>query len=102
MPEFKDLVERSLERELAMRRELRPHAQLAIAANAPPSAIESAYQRLHKRYDATAFAEYGPVAVAAAQNIADLLLTAYEAMRQGDRSGAALATAPSKPRPDET
>jgi hypothetical protein len=85
-PEFKDLVERALQRELATRRELRPHAQLAIPPNATPSAAEEAYQRLRARYDATAFAEYGPVAVSAATSIADLLRVAYESMRQPERA----------------
>jgi len=81
-PEFNDLVERALQRELASRRELRPHAQLAIQPNALESAVEEAYQRLRGRYDTAAFAEYGPVAVAAAQSIADLLRTARDAMVQ--------------------
>jgi len=105
-PEFKDLVERSLQRELATRRELRPHAQLAVPANAAPAAVEDAYRRLRGRYDANAFAEYGPVAVAAAQGIADLLRGAYEAMcrmqRAEDNAVDAAPTVQPQPRPDET
>jgi hypothetical protein len=105
-PEFKDLVERALQRELTARRELRPHAQLAIQPNAPQSAVEEAYQRLRGRYDAVAFAEYGPVAVAAAQSIADLLRTARDAMLQPapvQRSEAAtLPKLEPKSRADET
>lgn len=79
-PEFKDLVERALQRELAARRELRPHAQLAIPPNSSRAAIEEAYGRLRSRYDENAFAEYGPVAVAAAKSIAELLRSAYDSM----------------------
>ena len=104
-PEFKDLVERALQREVAARRELRPHAQLAIAPNAPALVVEEAYQRLRSRYDAASFDEYGPVAVASAQSISDLLRLAYEAMRQPERAQAIEQALPSlqpKPRADET
>jgi hypothetical protein len=105
-PEFKDLVERALQRELASRRELRPHAQLAIPPNATPNAVEEAYQRLRARYDAAAFAEYGPVAVGAATSIADLMRVAYESMRPSDRvdGGEVKALPPLQPKPraDET
>jgi len=79
-PEFKDLIERALHRELVARRELRPHAQLAIPPNASRATIEEAYSRLRARYDEKAFAEYGPSAVGAAKSIAELLRTAYDAM----------------------
>ena len=97
-PEFKDLVERALQREVAARRELRPHAQLGIAPNAPPPVVEEAYQRLRARYEAASFAEYGPIAVAAAESIGELLRVASEAMRQpestrGERSARASAVA---------
>jgi hypothetical protein len=105
-PEFKELIERALQREVAARRELRPHAQLAIAPNAPPSAVEEAYQRLRARYEAVSFAEYGPVAVAAAETISDLLHVAYEAMSHPERAHAsgvhALPKLQPKPRADET
>lgn len=104
-PEFKDLVERALQREVAARRELRPHAQLAISPDAPPVAVEEAYARLRGRYDASAFSEYGPVAVAAAQTISDLLRFAYEAMRnpqQVEKSQVQPLTALSTTRADET
>lgn len=105
-PEFKDLVERALQREVAARRELRPHAQLAIAPNASPPAVEEAYQRLRARYEADSFAEYGSVAVAAAESISALLRVAYEAMRQPDRAQMnevqALPPLQPKPRADET
>ncbi len=113
-PEFKDLVERALQREVAARRELRPHAQLAIAPTASPSVVDEAYQRLRARYDGAGFAEYGPVAVQAAQAISELLRAAYEAMRQPARAetseGQAQAQAQAqalpklqpKPRADET
>lgn len=105
-PEFKDLVERALQRELTARRELRPHAQLAIQPSAPQSAVEEAYQRLRGRYDAAAFAEYGPVAVAAAQSIAALLRAARDAMLQPapvqPREAATLPRLEPKPRADET
>ena len=105
-PEFKDLVERALQREVVARRELRPHAQLAVAANASPLVVEEAYQRLRTRYEAAAFDEYGPVAVAAAQTISDLLRLAYEAMRQPERAaaieGPALPKLQPRPRADET
>ena len=105
-PEFRDLVERALQRELTARRELRPHAQLAIQPNAPRCAVEEAYRRLRARYDAAAFAEYGPIAVAAAQSIADLLHTAYGAMlRPAQRERIESAPLPeleSKSRGDET
>jgi tetratricopeptide (TPR) repeat protein len=81
-PEFKDLVERALQRELRARRELRPHAQLAIQPNANRAAVEESYQRLRARYDAAAFAEYGDVAVTAAQSIGALVDGAYQAMVQ--------------------
>lgn len=83
--ELNDLVERALQREVAARRELRPYAQLAIAPNAPPPTVEEAYRRLRARYEPDSFADYGPVAVAAAQTISDLLGAAYETMRQRDR-----------------
>lgn len=105
-PEFKDLVEGALQRELTARRELRPHAQLAIQPNAPQSAVEEAYQRLRGRYDAAAFAEYGPVAVAAAQSIAELIRAARDAMlRPTPGQPCAAATSPKlepTPRADET
>jgi hypothetical protein len=105
-PEFKDLVERALQREVAARRELRPHAQLAIAPNASPPAVEEAYQRLRARYESASFAEYGPVAVAAAESISELLRVAYEAMRQPARAqtneAPALPKLQPKPRGDET
>ena len=105
-PEFKDLVERALQREVAARRELRPHAQLAIAPNAAPAAVEEAYQRLRARYEAAAFAEYGPIAVAAAESISELLRVAYETMRQPQRVRTndvqALPKLQAKPRADET
>jgi hypothetical protein len=105
-PEFKDLVERALHRELTTRRELRPHAQLAIQPNAPVAAVEEAYQRLRARYDASAFAEYGAVAVDAATSIADLLRVAYESMRQPARAEPndvkPLPILQPKPRADET
>ena len=105
-PEFKDLVERALQREVATRRELRPHAQLAIAPNAPPAVVEEAYQRLRARYEAASFDEYGPVAVAAAQTIGELLRAAYEAMRQPAGAPStdvqAVPRVQPKPRADET
>jgi hypothetical protein len=107
-PEFSDLVERALQRELAARRELRPHAQLAIQPNTRGSAVEEAYQRLRGRYDASAFAEYGPVAVAAVENIAELLRAARDAMVQPAPAQAqageatALPKLEPKPRGDET
>jgi DNA-binding transcriptional MocR family regulator len=105
-PEFRDLIERSLQRELTARRELRPHAQLAIQPNAPRAAVEEAYQRLRARYDANAFAEYGDVAVAATQGIAELIRVAYEAMLQpppveGGEPKVLVKLEP-KPRGDET
>jgi len=105
-PEFKDLVERALQREVAVRRELRPHAQLGIAPNAPPAVVEEAYQRLRARYESASFAEYGPIAVAAAENISELLRVACEAMRQPERPRASeaqpLPQLQPKPRADET
>lgn len=106
-PDFNDLIERALQREVATRRELRPHAQLAIAPDAPPSAVEEAYQRVRARYDAAAFAEYGPTAVEAAQTISELLRLAYEAMRQPKRAEPTAAQPPPtlqqlRPRADET
>lgn len=105
-PEFKDLVERALQREVAARRELRPHAQLGIAPNAPPPVVEEAYQRLRARYEAASFDEYGPVAVAAAETISELLRIAREAMRQPEGSrpseAQALPKLQPKPRADET
>lgn len=105
-PEFRDLVERALQRELGARRELRPHAQLAIQPNAPRSAVEEAYQRLRARYEASAFAEYGPVAVAAVEQIAELLGAARDAMLLPAQPEAVEATAlpklEPKPRADET
>jgi hypothetical protein len=103
-PEFKDLVERALQREVAARRELRPHAQLGIASNAPPPVVEDAFQRLRARYEAASFAEYGPVAVAAAETIGELLRAAYEAMRHPERPRMSemLPTLQPKPRADET
>ncbi len=105
-PEFSDLVERALQRELAARRELRPHAQLAIQQNARRSAVDESYQRLRRRYDASAFAEYGPVAVAAAERIAELLRAARDAMRWPAQpeagEAAALPKLEPKPRADET
>lgn len=105
-PEFKDLVERALQREVAARRELRPHAQLGIAPNAPPPVVEEAYQRLRARYEAASFAEYGPIAVAAAEKISELLRGASEAMRQPETTRAsevqALPSLQPKPRADET
>lgn len=105
-PEFKDLVERALQREVAARRELRPHAQLGIAPNAPPPVVEEAYQRLRARYEAASFAEYGPVAVAAAETISELLRIACEAMcrPEGSRPSEvqALPKLQPKPRADET
>jgi hypothetical protein len=106
VPEYRDLIERALERELAVRRELRPHAQLAIPANAPPAAIEEAYARLHARYDAAAFADYGPATVAAARAILELLDDAHESMRRPARAHGGkpepVAALESKPRADET
>jgi hypothetical protein len=105
-PQFTDLIERALQRELTARRELRPHAQLAIQPSSPRGAVEEAYQRLRARYDAAAFAEYGPVAVASAQSIAELLRAAYEAMLQPAQpekiESPALPRLEPKPRADET
>ena len=84
-PEFKDLVERALQREVAARRELRPHAQLGIPASSAPTVVEDAYRRLRARYEAASFTEYGPVAAAAAEAIAELLRVAYESMLQPER-----------------
>jgi hypothetical protein len=106
VPEYRDLIERALERELAVRRELRPHAQLAIPANATPAAIEAAYARLRSRYDADAFVCYGPATVAAARGILELLRDAHESMRRPMRAHGSepepLAALASKPRADET
>jgi tetratricopeptide (TPR) repeat protein len=104
--EYRDVIERALARELAARRELRPHAQLAIPPDATPAAIEEAWARLRGRYDPTAFDEHGPAAVAAARSIRDLLIAAYESMRKGAGAAASeLAALPKlepAPRRDET
>ncbi|MDB4967838.1 MAG: hypothetical protein JWN44_3527 [Myxococcales bacterium] len=74
------LVERALYREIARRRDLRPHAQLGIAPGAVSAAIESAFARLRNEYDPQAFEAYGEHAVAAATEICELLRGAYDAM----------------------
>lgn len=79
---MKELVERALQRELAARQNLRPHAQLAIQPTASAEEIDRAYNRLRGRYETAAITEYGPAAAAAANGIAALLRAAHEAMRQ--------------------
>jgi hypothetical protein len=81
-PYVKELIERALLRELAARRELRAHVQLAIAPNASRPTIEQAFARMRGQYAPAAFAECGPVAVEAATEISALLHAAYEAMSQ--------------------
>jgi hypothetical protein len=105
---LKELVERALQRELAARRDLRPHAQLAIQPTATAAEVDRAYARLRRQYETLAIAEYGPDAVAAANAIAALLRAAHEAMRQPPRpDDAAEAIEPllrlePRPRRDET
>ena len=82
------LIERALDRELARRRGLRPHAQLAIAPDARAVAIEAAFARLASEYAPAAFVGHGDGAVAAATEICALLAAARREM---------LAHAPSPP-----
>lgn len=76
-----EIVVRALHRELARRDDLRPHAQLAIAPNASQQTIEEAWAGLRQRYQPSAYSEYGPAAVAAAEAILARLHAAYEQMR---------------------
>jgi hypothetical protein len=107
---LKELVERALQRELAARRDLRPHAQLAIPATATAEEIDRAYARLRRQYETLSIADYGPAAVAAANGIAALLRAAHEAMRQplrpdgseGHEPAEALPALEPRPRRDET
>jgi len=105
---MRELVERALQRELALRRELRPHAQLAVSQSAAPATVDEAYARLQRRYDPAAFAEYGDEVVAAATSIVELLRSAYRRMREPEAADGDDSTAhpllPLEPRPrgDET
>jgi hypothetical protein len=105
---MRELVERALQRELSFRRELRPHAQLAVSQSAAPAAVDEAYARLQQRYDPNAFAEFGDEAVAAARSIVELLRAAHRRMREPDAAdGDDSTTHPllpleSRPRRDET
>ncbi|MCU1282708.1 MAG: hypothetical protein JWM53_6254 [bacterium] len=105
-PAFRSLIERALQRELTRRRQLRPHAQLSIAPDAPVAVVEEAYARLRVRYDPGAFAEYGDAAVATATSIAELMRQACEQMcRPASEAGAPQQELPrleTQPRPDET
>ena len=74
------LIERALDRELARRRGLRPHAQLAIAPDARAVAIEAAFARLASEYAPAAFVGHGDGAVAAATEICALLAAARREM----------------------
>jgi hypothetical protein len=105
---MRELVERALQRELALRRELRPHAQLAVSPRAAPSAVDEAYARLQQRYNPDAFAEYGDEAVLAARSIVELLRSAHRRMREpiaadgDDSTTEPLLPLESRPRGDET
>jgi hypothetical protein len=105
---MRELVERALQRELACRRDLRPHAQLGVPQTAPPPIVDSAYASLQQRYNPDVFAEYGDDAVAAARGIVELLHAAYREMREPaprDGDDSALRSLPplqSHPRRDET
>ena len=105
---MRELVERALQRELALRREMRPHAQLAVSRSAAPAVVDDAFARLQRRYNPDAFAEYGDEVVALARSIVELLRSAHRRMREpeaadGDDS-AAHPLPPLEPRPrgDET
>jgi hypothetical protein len=99
---LKDLVARALERELAARRSLRPHAQLGIAPAATATAIDRAYARLRGRYETISIAEYGESAVASANAIAELLRRAHESMQRGRDTIEPLPQLQVRPRADET
>ena len=103
---MRELVERALQRELACRRELGPHAQLAVPRNASPNAVDGAYAKLQRRYNPDAFAEYGENAVTAAHGIIDLLTAAYRSIRRPADENEAVAEGlgrlESRPRRDET
>jgi hypothetical protein len=102
---LKEVVERALKRELAARRNLRPHAQLGIPPNTSGPEIAKAYARLRSRYETISIAEYGPGAVAAANEIATLLQAARDAMLQGPTEPSAAKPLPAlapAPRADET
>ena len=75
------LIERALHRELARRRGLRAHAQLAIAPNATATVIETAFAQLKSQYEPDAFAGYGETAITAASEICALLAAARDQMR---------------------
>lgn len=103
---LKEVVERALQRELATRRSLRPHAQLGIAPDTTPTEIDKAYARLRGRYETISIAEYGSAAVEAASSIAELLRTAHESMQRAHGNGTAvIEPVPQlepRPRADET
>lgn len=104
-PTLSPLVQRALQRELAQRRQLRPHAQLGIPLDAAPDQIEAAFRRLERQYDPQSYAAYGAAAVACAVEISDLLRHAFERMREP--SAAPIEVEPAlpslaPPRRDET
>lgn len=75
------VVIRALRDDLTRRRGLRPHAQLAIPSSAGATTIDDSYRRLCNRYHPESFAAHGPDAVAAAQEIVELLRVARACMR---------------------
>jgi hypothetical protein len=77
---LREIVERALRRELAARRELRPHVQLAIAPDADAQMIAEAYQRQQRRYAPADYAQHGEACVEVAREIGTLITAAYETM----------------------
>src|SRR5262249_10130169 len=71
------IVRGSLQRELEMRRDRAPHAQLGVVVDADLPAIHRAYVRLRSHFDPRSYAAYGDEAVALAEEILALVEAAY-------------------------
>jgi hypothetical protein len=80
-PKFADAVEQALLDELARRLELRPHEQLAVAAEASDADIEEAYRRCKERYAPAIFARYGSSTAAVVKSINDALDGAHQRLK---------------------
>jgi hypothetical protein len=71
------IVVESLERELRLRRDRVPHAQLGVSVDANTVGIRRAYLRLRRQFEPQAYTTHGAPAVALAHEIAALLEAAY-------------------------
>ncbi|HZU82260.1 MAG TPA: hypothetical protein VE987_05055 [Polyangiaceae bacterium] len=79
------VIEQALGRELSRRRDLPPHVQLGVRADAALATVEAAYARLSARYRPELFIDCGPSVIALAAQLSDLLTAAWTELNQRRR-----------------